>query len=576
MRHTNKLMGTIAAAILLSTTPAWAQEATQPKAGAIQIVQTDTKQAPTNETTSAKQQLPAKVEASLAQLKELIPSLNSLTTMQKQYIPNLYGNGINGWSITISDRPEKADDSKRYTTAFLDFDAKSGKLLNMSYRNDAWASPQMPTKEFAKEKAAAFLQSLIGAAANNYKIRDQIGNGIDSYPDPVTGEKKQSAHATVHFTRLINNIPLAGYEIIIAVDQGGHILHYQSIESAEPDVSKFPDPSKALSLPAAKTALSKELQGKLTYNSTQPLSVNQQTGATDTKPVLKYDFNALPLHALTGETVEYYKSPEEGPGIPLTLKPSGKGFTIDSRAKAESFLKEELNFDVTGLEFRETSYPREDGIQTINYSWMALDEHHKDPRHATVVIDKSNHQIVHITTERTTPAKKDGYISKEKAQEIAEQFLSKYVTAEKKALITHLELVENPFTPPAWVDESKLDKDLLKDYRAQYGVVIHGLHNNILIQDDSFSFSIDAATGEFNHFSAHTVKPGTPLPSSDTYVSLADAQKTFVEATELQLEYVWPQFFGQMAPEPLLVYTPSDDWRFVDAVTGKLIPVEMK
>ncbi|WP_139491957.1 YcdB/YcdC domain-containing protein [Brevibacillus dissolubilis] len=567
MRHKNKIMSTVIAAILLSATPVWAQE------GGIQIVQSETKQAPTQESVSVDKQVPAKVAASLAKIKKLIPSLADLTSMEKQLIPNKYGNGIKTWSIILSDRPEQADDEKEYTYAYLDFNAKTGQLVNMTYRNPEFASPDMPSDDLAKEKAEAFIQALLGDEMSDYKLSDRMGSGMTSYRDPA-GKYKQSVYANVQFNRLVKNVPLSGFYAIVSVDEKGNILGYQNIPTTEIDESKFADPSKALSADEAKEAFSKQLEGQLAYNSKQPVVIYiGGSGNMETKPFLKYEFNAPIIDAITGEVSEELSHGRTGnTNIPVTLKPTGEGFSIRNQAEAEAFLKEELHLDLTDLEFEKVDLPEENEIY---YVWSkGYGDKNDEPRRIRLHVNTTNNQIEYFATTDVTPSKNDDLISKDQAQEFVETFLSNYVTEEKQVVISHLELIDSPINIPDWVDQNKLDKDILDNSTPHYLIRVNGLHNGIQVEDESFSFTLDAHTGALKNLNARNVRANVELPASDKLVSKADAQQAFADATELQLEYIWPTFFGQVAPEPVLVYSPSSDWKFVDAVSGKVITVE--
>jgi len=70
-----------------------------------------------------------------------------------------------------------------------------------------------------------------------------------------------------------------------------------------------------------------------------------------------------------------------------------------------------------------------------------------------------------------------------------------------------------------------------------------------------------------------------PLPDNRNVVPAETAKAEFLKQHPLKLFYIWPEYYGQKAPSPYLVYIPDhgSNWGgYIDAFTGQTVKPENK
>lgn len=598
MRKVKGMAAAVLAAGMLLATPAWAAENPVPAVQETGVAQTsggagisspggpetqkpvltDTqKQALAKEKAvrmdAQKPVLTRTQNQALEKVYRAVPELKKLT------VQHVSGEGEKAWSVMLADR---APGTVPFQTvdAHLTFDSANGELLSFNINNPQWASDQLPAPALAKEKAAQFVQILLGAQVKDYQPAASISFSGSGMADDK-GNQITWASAEVQYNRLINGVPLLNSGFRVGVDVFGHITGFQREKEAVLDPAKFPVPSRAVTPAAAEKAFSGLLEMNLQYFARHPmkLAVFSQ-GKGETRPVLMYAPSFLaPIDALTGKPLADFMD-KTGQSKRLTLQGEGGQLTAGTPEEAAALLTKQFGVDMAGLSLQNVderpafSGP---GMKTKEYNWVSQPKPGADGRpenslmryvHMTTVAGTG--RVVGFNLQDESSRGRQATVSPEAALNTAEQFLQKHLPPGAAALQVRV-YPSGGEVMPSWVDKSKLQAH--EQPQPVFSFNFNRIYQGVPVVDSSYSIQVDALTGKIIGFNDGFSGSSVALPDNKNVVPAETAKAEFLKRHPLQLVYIWPEFFGQKAPSPALVYIPAfgSGWDYIDAFTGKTV-----
>ncbi|MCG9968918.1 DUF4901 domain-containing protein [Pelotomaculum terephthalicicum JT] len=530
----------------------------------------------------AKAELNESQRQALEKIYQIVPELKELS------VEGMYNEGEATWGVVLNDNTGDVGPDIRRTHANLTFKTDTGELLRFDIRNPNWASVEFPASGLAKEKAAEFARQVLGDKMEDYQMSDQIGYGSGGARDDK-GNEIRWASANVQFERLINGIPFLNSGIRVSVDAAGHVTEYytegsykrnDSIKDSGPDPAVFPDPALAVTKEAAAEIYAGLLEMKLNYVERQPMQYPYPIlgdEEVETRPVLIYTPTPAMyafIDAVTGKPLA--ESHEQPLTSRIRLAGEGKKLAAGTPEAAAALLAAETGIDISGMKFiREGDYLNS-GIKVKEYSW------HSEPqteqgginRFLTISTLADTGQVVGFSLYDESGRGQKGTVTRETAQETAMQFVQRYL--EQGAV----ELVMSSFQAqedsiPDWVDRSKLPDN---EQRPEFHFTFTLTHQGIPVSDRYNYVTVDGLTGRITAYSSGNGSSSVNLPDSGNVVTAEAAKAEFLKSQPLRLVYVWPEYFGQKAPKPLLVYLPDYSYggKYIDALTGKTVTLEVK
>ncbi|WP_309479137.1 YcdB/YcdC domain-containing protein [Brevibacillus agri] len=569
MKRINQSVMTAVAACLLAATPIWTMPPQAEAAG------------------SAQEQLPQQKEFSqevqntLDKLKEAIPEIKALRLERKSVgKPSFRNYPHQVWTVLLTDRPETGAEKSRlaYATARIELDAQTGRLLYLDVKNPAWASADYPDEKLAREKADAFLASILGKDASQFKQSKALSRGKAGIGDGKgdgKGAMIEWVYSTVYYQTLINQIALDGNALSVSVDHAGHVIRFDAYNQIRPDEVKWPDPQKAISLEKAKQIYQDKLKMELEYVAEQPTSYSAPGRAEEKKPMLVYQpYGVYRIDALTGEVLD---EPDQQAKESVQVKGEGKTIKIASQKEAEQWLKSQFGIDVAGATFEYDDHKDNlrEGLQAIeSYHWMDFTEKANQAFETiTLTTDAASDRLIDFHLYLPERQEQKQKISVDEARKKAIAALQPYLDPAVSELT--LFTFRHDEAIPDWVDKSKLEK---RNEPREYYFNFQGKRNGIPVSDEFYRVGIDQVTGAVTGLSFHPIHPDIALPAATKLVSAQEAKETYQKEVELELVYYWEQYEDQRAPEPKLVYQRKreDSYRFVDATTGKLIEIKYR
>jgi len=524
------------------------------------------------------------VEKTLHMMQALVPELKALKLQVKSYEPAIE-NRPAVWNLVYGNDADKAKQPGKEAEslmAHMQIDAETGELLHYSFHHPAWKSSAAIDAEEAKQAAQSFLEALLGESMKHYQIADQVHVMQWGYAEE-NGKPSGVYHAAaVSVDRIVNGIPLRGYGMYLNI-ANGKIMSYDTENYGKMDLSLFPDPSKAISKTDAKTAYQKLLDMQLTYNDHEPVELKRLgTEQVKTKPVLKYSpsFYGM-IDALTGKEAELFEDPKPQQPMEWKLAPKGMVLRAESREAVANLLHESFGIDVDDLSYeaserKEYSFAEQ---KLILHVWRSGEKEQEGGRYVTAAVEAKTGRVVNVNAYYISRKPQKPVVTMAEAEQKAKAFLEKHLPAD----VTKLQLT-NSYGPnmgqdriPDWVDESKLSGTAVAE-EPVYRFQLKETHGGIPVDSRSYGIAVDAVTGEISSYFQYVTEKQS-LPGGKPVITAEEAAALYMDTTELELVYYWPEYRGVKAPKPVLVYAAKPDgggYRYVDAATGKLVHVAEK
>ncbi|WP_027415193.1 YcdB/YcdC domain-containing protein [Aneurinibacillus terranovensis] len=548
MKQTRKLMIALLAGSLLSTISTTSIFASEPTAAATAVK--------TAADALAEQPLPQVVQESLDKLYSLVPELKDFTIMNKHS-----ENGL--WVIFLSKNPNPDKTAEgEIASAIVMINGNTGALFNFNIHDPLWASDKNPAPFAAKEKAEVFLTSVIGEdQVKNYKMSDFVESGGMTSVDK-NGNRASYSEAVVSFLRMVKGIALTNSGYRIGVNEAGHVVSFYNLNREQIDESKFPDAAKLITQEEAEKAYVASVNLKLVYDEAQPTAYTWN-GPVGIHPVLKYmPLGLQPIDARTGQPVQAGMDFNERTKT-VNVSPLGKVLVAKSAKEAAELLMNEFGVDVTGYKLEEEKHGMKEREATM-YQWR------KDDRgNAGYSVQTTSEgrvmQIGSIFGEEAESIKET--VTKDEAQNIALEAAEKYLPTDVKQV--QMSCFEQGAIP-GWVDKNKLPT--MPHFLF---VTFTELNNGIPVSSRATSVEVDLTTGKVRNIFLRGGDVKASLPDSRNIVTKEQAAAAYLNKYPLTLQYMWPEFMGQKAPAPVLVYAPATRYNgeYIDALTGQVIEV---
>lgn len=517
----------------------------------------------------------------LERIYQIVPELEELS------LEGVHEEGEDAWRAILSDRAGEPASGIGYVHASLTFENDTGELIWLNIRNPHWASTELPDGDLAQEKAAEFVRQVLGDRSKDYRMGNGMGSGRSITQDDK-GNRIEWAKATVQFERLINGIPFLNSGIQVGVDAAGHVTEYYTEDFnrlqdgpkvVKPDPTVFPAPS--LAMPKETAAGLLEMQ--LSYVGQQPLRYPKPgSGEVETRPVLMYVPSFyMPIDAVTGQPAADFYGQSVVSRISLTGE--GRQLAAGTPEEAAALVAAETGIDISGMKFNgveEREEYLEPGKKVKYYAWSSEPQGGPDePEYSTIRYLQINAladtgRIVGFSLQDEAGRGEKGTVTREAAQETAVQFMQRHLDTDVAELEMSVHQIFDEENIPGWVDRSKLE-----DYqqRPAFNFTFTRTHQGIPVTDRSYSVTVDGLTGLVTAFHDRNSSSSVILPDSRNAVTAEAAKAEFIKSNPLLLAYLWPEYYGQKAPAPLLVYLPDYDtgWKYIDALTGKTVTVEI-
>lgn len=567
MKNISKAVNMALAVSLLAATPVWAakkekhQEAAESKISQYGKVQSKWqsfieegkkedghKSAAKNKTKSVSpDKLPSEMKSALRKIQSILPELKDL----KLQSVNIGSGGISKvetWDFRFDKRNKG---TKRNVYASVRYLPETGQIIRYNMQNSEWKTDKTISEEKAKEAASEFLKKVLGTMGKDYRFVE-ISSYVDR-DDEEDEDDEERKQAFLTYQLVVNDIPVQDFTLGVLIDAEGRVLEYQNNRPEKINKSKFPSPKKAMEKDKAEDIFLDKLDMKLQY---WLKSTHDEKGT----PALGYTPSFTnPIDAQTGDEVDVtYRVGFE----PKRVEVSGKGkpFAARSRQEAEGLLTM-LGIDLGKWEFQEN----EDEDDFIFYRWTYKGD--DEDGSISLLVDKSSGKVQRFS-QRLYGNEKEPVISEKEALKTAIAGLETFLPSSTDEL--YLSDREGPidqYNIPSWVDRDELPDDFDDADWIDYYFYFEDLYDDIPIKADAYMVSVDARTGLVRSL---TLTPPSlhSMPDKDKAPSPKEAAKAYIKAHPVKLSYVWPEFFGQSAPAPTLVYDIADA-AFFDANSSK-------
>ena len=498
-------------------------------------------------------------EKALEKMYRIIPELRELTNIDGYNDPD-----NNSWGVWLWTEQPEGETSSFTASASMDFNATTGELTSYNFNNPNWATNEGPSEQLAIRQAEAFIKGIMGNRTALYPLGIG-GGGYSSWIDE-DGNEISWHSTTVMFCPLINGIPFQDYYLHVDVDAFGNIVSFYQYSDYDLDPSLFVHPNQAVLSPTdAKRVMEREMTMEMAYLLEIPYYGQEL-------PWLIYMGSGWwAIDAITGKNpYGYYDVKLEQQSF--SISGQGKKMIAKTQQEVESFLTGFLGADLQGMvmddEFRYDDY--------VTYSWYSdIDWEQPDAdtswRNYSVTTDAKSGEIIDFHSYSDEDGSKPAVVTEEEAKSIAMKFLQTVLPQENTELLllTSTESLDNA---PDWADPDLVDPMHFSQSEAWFSFI--SAHNGIPIYGGSYYYvSVNLSTGKLSGYGGSNATMPTNWPEATLAVSPDKAKNELIKNTKLQLIYIWPEWYGQKAPAPSLVYTTAldSDWLFIDALTGKAV-----
>lgn len=503
----------------------------------------------------------------LEKIYEIIPELRELTEISVSMDET-----ADTWHVWLNDAKD-ADEAVPFAAdANLSFDAGSGELLGFNLFYPAWASEEMPSQQLARQHADAFIRQLLGDQADQYQISGFGDSGFRA----SDGEGNEISWQTlsVSYCPLVNGLPFFGGVSRVDVNVAGRVTGYGRYDQYDRydrskrglDLGLFPPVQEALSLTAAEQVMAEKTTMQLTYG--HPY-VKQGS------PILAYVADSPGyINALTGEPVEMYATGQPQQEM-VKLVGQGEEMTAYNRSEAEALTSQLLGVDLEEMYFNRSEdynwFPHD--VLSVSYDWHTCTEGEPPGgeilRSVNLRTLADSGEIVGFHLYDNSAQDKQYTLTQEAALSTAMRFMERVLPEGDTEMRLQIwpDISE---TAPDWLDQTLLDEG----FKSQgFSFFFGRLHQGISVPYDGYSVEVSRATGEVTYYSRRDEVLPAVLLDGSLAVPAEQAKAEYLRNMPLQLVYIWPEWFGQRAPAPLLVYTTymKTEWYFIDALTGEAV-----
>ena len=454
------------------------------------------------------------------------------------------------------------------TQAHLGFQADTGDLTGYSITYPDWASEEKPSPEIALRRANTFIESIMGANAVQYtgwhhgslSCLDKEGNMIDRNV------------ISVKYTTLIHGIPFPERLIQVSVDATGEVIHftkdyYCEIRRWEAlDLSLFPHPDKAvITLSEAERILKKNIVMELVYMITTFVEPGQGK-------LVYMVRDALPIiDVITGENPWWFLDTIETEPKRISINGQGRELIATDQKSAEELLRRCFGVDLEGLNL--------DRVETYNgnlcsYYWSGDKEKEQyadngSRREFSLATKPDSGEMISFCAPTSENNERKEVISPDEALVTALSLMEKILPVGEHEMILTMSSYALA-KDPEWLNMECVDRRYYSSNLISF--YFNYTHLGIPILFTADVVTICMVTGKLISFANSGISIPTDLPDASSVVSLDKATDEYAKNTDLHMAYIWPEWRGQKAPAPVLVYRTADNdegMMYIDALTGK-------
>jgi hypothetical protein len=521
-----------------------------------------------------------KQQQALEEIRELVPMLEILTETRTYKTTDI-------WGVFL----EKELNEELSLRARLTFDPETDELLSYSFNNPHQAYTEMPDRQFALEQADKFIGRVLLENEAIYRPSRFIDSGISmSSPE----EEINWTFMTIRYTPYVHGLPLLERDAQVSVDIAGNVVDYSRYTSwPKPtknlDYTLFPLPDQAQITPTeAERLIAEEVSLELAY-----LPANSYYNKQE-KSLLAYVDKGFPviIDAMTGETPYWYSFTNVLLKSEIKLQGQWGEKVIQNQSELENMLGKELGvgFDKmdpveTEKEYNEAGYYNwrksyKSSLPGSGWSWHTI----------TLNSQPDTGEIINIYTDYHGEIE-SAVFSKEEALDLAIAFLEKVLPKGETSMRVTLEMPVLAEAIPEWADASLVmdEGDGLYTIYAQdmnnLAFWFTPLNQGIPVLGQDYLVSVNLITGKVTSYRKGSLGIPADLPDAAGLIPVEQIKAQVQKKKLLQMAYIWPSWYKQLAPEPLLVYVisnldeeknsfgllfPGEDYVF-DALTGQVV-----
>jgi len=485
------------------------------------------------------------------------------------------------WTVQLMKQPEPG---KFYASSvYGEVDAKTGLVKRFQFQQEDWTGVNYPTVEQARQIADAFLKAKRPDLQGRIKVADWNGGG----GGVSTGgeEEVRWTQRTVRYHEMVDGIPFLSNTVHVSVDEYGHVVGME--ESLNFDTKKLPPRSMVLPVSKVEKVLSHEIQMLKQYRTTHYKKLPDGEYSPVEHLALGYrPDELLSIDAITGKPVEeYYRTSlfNEKRELFKVTGTDGQWIAKD-KEDAKKIVSQLLNIDLSKLNFHEEkAHNTQHGGDLWLFNWDPGRPMEPKPGQlinvgASFDAATGRLQTAHVQLEHADPS--NVTVSLSEARKKALDTIATQLGSGQHELMmlgeTDRTKPDNIY--PKWFDKTKNEYQSWLGPNNLYSFYVAQAHQGVPVVDQTYVVDIDAVTGQLRNISlARNPEAISKLPKNENTIGDQEAEDKLFDTYSLELAYVWPQFYDQIAPEGQLVYRLGGDrylLDYVDAFTGEVVEGE--
>ena len=518
-------------------------------------------------------------EKTLERVLEILPELRELTVVWVSKDED-----DNTWQVQLGLVQENGEasalaiqdylDLDTQTRAYLGFQTDTGDLIGYSISYPDWASEEEPSPEMALQRADTFIKSIMGENAVKYQgWHHSISMRFDKEENGIVRKVIKVGYST-----LIYGIPIPMRYIEVSVDATGEIIdyskdHFLEIQTWEAlDLSLFVHPDRAvITLPEAKRILQKDITMDLVY-----MIPYFEPGQVELIYVVR---DMLPaIDVITGENPLWYMNTITKKPTIITIHGKGGELIASDRKSAKQLLQQYFDADLEGLDFNED---RTSIGNCRHYCWSGEVENKQDStsgirRDIGLITKPDSEEVLDFYDSVSEKKERKEIISYEAALATALSFMESIMPVGENELMLTISSCLLAKTPE-WVNVELEDRDYyqLNVINFCFSPTHKGIpitYKGMPVVNAADVVMVCMTTGKVFFYARRAPSKPADLPDASSVISPDKAVSEYVDNVDLQMVYIWPEWCGQKAPAPMLVYADRTvGWMCIDAITGKVV-----
>ncbi|MEY8415098.1 S-layer homology domain-containing protein [Tissierella praeacuta] len=434
-----------------------------------------------------------------------------------------------------------------------------GNIISYNSYSPIYKEPKSKLPNYTKDEAQKFAMEFIN------KIDSSILNSIKLLPEKYP-ENTMDTEYRFNFSRYVNDIQFPQNSVSITVNKySGDIENYY-VEWDRKLV--FPSPKNVVSLDKGKEAYRKEIGIKPIYKTKAHYGIRAEEKNNYYLAYSILEQNKA-IDAYTGKKIElnhygpYYGMREELKGdssveigiTPVEQESIDKLSGLLDEKSAEKKARELLNIDIDYKLENKNLYGDFKNPEEYIWSMYFYKEISKDqPLYIQIGLDAKTGEILNFNTTVYHEANDKSQISKDKALNIAKEYIKKM----EPSKFNEIELIEEQYR---------------EDNQLSYNFQFIRKDGEIYVENDSIRIGVDGVTGKVISYNLDWFRG--KLPSKDKLISIDKAYDILWNEIGLELIYVKTYDYTKSEnknSEIKLVYTLKKDKPIIiSGITGEIL-----